>query len=153
MQILPATAKSEFGASAGTLWDPASNVRLGLRLTRPVFADRYDGDWELALSHFRGGELPRESNGRYRAHDYTRAYVEQVMRCWRRYQRDRDGAGTWIREARGESRFVADDNSFRFGPLDCLTKAGDPPTGGTRGTLRASAHYRYRGHDRLAEGL
>ena len=145
MQILPATAESEFGAAADTLWDPATNVRLGLRRLAGLH-DRYDGDWELALSHFRGGELAK-ANGRYRAHDYTRAYVERVIRCWRRYQRDRL-VRAWIREARGESRFVADD-APRFG-------GGTAYESGSAHWRPAYAprlpHYRYRGHDRLAEG-
>ena len=104
MQLQPAMAESEFGAALETLWDPATNVRLGLRrLTR--LHRRYDGDWELALSHFRGGALHRE-DGRYRPHDYTRAYLHDVMRLWRRYQRD-PLVRAWIREAHGAPRFVS----------------------------------------------
>ena len=111
MQILPATAKREFAADADALWEPVTNVRIGLgRLGR--LHDRYGGDWELALSHFRGGELRGEA-GRYRPHGYTHGYVERVMRCWRRYQRD-PLVRAWIREARGGPRFVAAEPVPRF---------------------------------------
>ena len=121
MQLPPAVVKSEAGVAvegdagveAEMLHDPATNVRLGLRRLARLH-ERYGGDWELALSHFRGGELPKEE-GRYRAHDYTRAYVQRVMRCWRHYQRDRL-VRAWIREARGAPRFVMDDADPWFGP-------------------------------------
>lgn len=130
MQLLPAVVKSESSAAAESqesvaaemLRDPVANVRLGLRRLARLH-QRHDGDWELALSHFRGGELPKEE-GRYRAHDYTRAYVQRVMRCWRHYQRDRL-VRAWIREARGAPRFVMDDaepwprpwSAFGTGPV------------------------------------
>ena len=117
MQLLPAVAKDESSATAEgeesaaaeMLQDPVANVRLGLRRLARLH-QRYGGDWELALSHFRDGELPQEDGkeGRYRAHDYTSAYVQRVMRCWRHYQRDRL-VRAWIREARGEPRFVMND--------------------------------------------
>ncbi len=109
MQILPATATGELGTAADALWDPATNVRLGLGRLAGLH-DRYGGDWALALSHHRGGELAQE-DGRYLAHDYTRAYVERVMDCWRRYQRDRL-VRAWIREASGAPRFVAGDTAW-----------------------------------------
>ena len=112
LQLQPAMAEREFGAAAETLWDPAINVRIGLRWLARL-ADRYGGDWTLALSHFRGGALVQEG-GNHRAHGYTRAYVERVMRCWQRYRRD-PLVRAWIREARGGSRFVADAAHSRFG--------------------------------------
>ena len=111
MQLLPATAENEFGIAADALWEPATNVRLGLRRLANLH-QRHGGDWELALSHFRGGEL-RKEEGRYRPHDYTRAYVERVMRGWRRYQRD-PLVRAWIREANGVPRFAVDEAPHRF---------------------------------------
>lgn len=121
MQLLPAVVKDassaaaegEEGAVTEMLRDPAANVRPGLRRLARLH-QRYGGDWEHALSHFRGGELPKEE-GRYQAHDYTRAYVQRVMRCWRHYQRDRL-VRAWIREARGAPRFVMDDAAPWSGP-------------------------------------
>lgn len=104
MQLLPATAKSELGADVAALKDPATNVRFGLRWLARLH-ERYDGDWELALSHFRSGELAQK-DGRYRPHEYTRSYVRRVMRCWRNYERDLL-VQAWIRDANGAPRFVA----------------------------------------------
>ena len=104
MQLLPATAKGELGADVAALKDPATNVRLGLRWLARLH-ERYNGDWELALSHFHGGELARKDE-RYRPHEYTRSYVRRVMRCWRYYERDLL-VQAWIRDANGAPRFVA----------------------------------------------
>ena len=104
MQLLPATAKSELGADAAALKDPVTNVRFGLRWLARLH-ERYDGDWELALSHFRGGKLAQE-DGRFRPHQFTRSYVRRVMHCWRHYERDLL-VRAWIREANGAPRFVS----------------------------------------------
>ena len=108
MQIHPTVAEKEFETDAVALRDPATNVRLGLQWLARLHT-LYDGDWELALSHYRGGELAK-NGGRYRAHEYTRDYVQRVMRCWQYYERD-VLVEAWIREARGGSRF--DDGGIR----------------------------------------
>ena len=118
MQLLPATAKSELGADVAALKDPATNVRLGLRWLARLH-ERYDGDWELALSHFRGGKLAQK-DGRYRPHEYTRTYVRRVMRCWRNYERDLL-VRAWIRDANGAPRFVAGGTGPR---LEARTAGG-----------------------------
>ena len=164
MQLLPAVVKEESGAAAEgeegeegpmteVLHGPATNVRLGLRRLARLH-ERYGGDWELALSHFRGGELPKEE-GRYRAHDYTRAYVQRVMRCWRHYQRDRL-VRVWIREARGAPRFVMDDADPWSGPW---TASGTDPVPQYWIYASPSAYDRhrawyshYRGEHRPTEG-
>ena len=86
MQIAPVVAASEYGVSADELWDPVTNVRVGLQYLSHLHW-LYRGDWELALSHYRGGPLHWHA-GRYWAHDYTRAYVDRVTRWWRRYRWD-----------------------------------------------------------------
>ena len=102
MQILPDVAEREFAADADALREPVTNLRVGFgRLARLHY--RYGGDWELALSHFRGGELRRET-GRHVAHGYTQDYVARVMRGWRRYRHD-PLVRAWVREARGAPRF------------------------------------------------
>ena len=142
MQILPAVAEREFAADADALWEPVTNLRMGLgRLAR--LHGRYDGDWELALSHFRGGELRREA-GRHVAHGYTLGYVERVMRGWRRYQRD-PLVRAWIREARGTPRFVAGDALPRF---EEPTALATPPLGRERAANSTHPHYRNRFTDR-----
>ena len=150
MQILPAIATGELGASADSLWDATTNVRLGLDRLADLH-DRYGGDWELALSHYRGGSLVKE-DGRYRAHDYTRAYVERVMDCWRRYQRDRL-VRAWIREASGAPRFVADDTAWypsRYSDRVAVRDRTIRWQSADGGRYYPHHHLRYRVHDRLA---
>ncbi|MCY4452553.1 MAG: transglycosylase SLT domain-containing protein [Immundisolibacterales bacterium] len=140
MQILPAVAEREFAANADALWEPVTNLRMGLgRLAR--LHDRYDGDWELALSHFRGGELRREA-GRYVAHGYTLGYVERVMRGWRRYQRD-PLVRAWIRGARGVPRFVAADALPRFETRSALAT---PPIRWESAADSTRPRHHLRGH-------
>lgn len=104
MQIDPAVAQSEFGITVESLWDPATNVRLGLQYLSRLHS-RYYGDWELALSHFRGGPL-HWTNGAYVPHDFTLDWLQRVMYHWRFYQRE-PLVRAWIREARGGgSRFT-----------------------------------------------
>ena len=117
MQLHPDAAKSESGADAAGLRDSTINIRVGLeRLAR--LHRLHDRDWELALSHFRGGPLVRKG-GRYRAHDYTRAWIARVKWCWRHYGRD-PLVRAWVREARGMSRFDADE----FRPHGVSWRAG-----------------------------
>ena len=56
MQIMPATARGEFGVDADALWDPRLNVQLGIDFLERLHA-QYGGRWELALSHYNGGTL------------------------------------------------------------------------------------------------
>ena len=98
MQIDPAVAQNEFGIAVESLWDPASNVRLGLQYLSRLHS-RYYGDWDLALSHFRGGSL-HWMNGAYVPHDFTLDWLQRVMYHWRFYQRE-PLVRAWIREARG----------------------------------------------------
>ena len=147
MQILPATAEREFAADADALREPVTNLRMGLGLLARLHS-RYGGDWELALSHFRGGELRREA-GRHVAHGYTLGYVERVMHGWRRYQRD-PLVRAWIREARGAPRFAAAEPPPRFEERAAWARPAIRRESGT-----GSAHPRHRhlhgpGH-RLAE--
>ena len=104
MQIDPAVAQRELGITVESLWDPATNVRLGLQYLSRLHS-RYYGDWELALSHFRGGPL-HWVNGAYVPHDFTRDWLQRVMYHWRFYQRE-PLVRAWIGEARGDgSRFT-----------------------------------------------
>ena len=103
MQLDPEVAASELGSAADALWDPATNVRLGLRYLARLHG-RYYGSWELALSHYRGGPLHWTDDG-YVPHEYTRDWLQRVMYHWRFYQRE-PLVRAWIREARGGgSRF------------------------------------------------
>jgi len=54
MQIMPATAKSEYGIRAERLWNARLNVRLGLHFLGRL-VKRYHGRVDLALSYYNGG--------------------------------------------------------------------------------------------------
>lgn len=85
MQLRPTTVAREFGVTPHELQDPVTNVRLGLHYLSRLHW-RYDGNWELALSHYRGGPLPSRA-GRDMPHEHTRGFVDRVMRWWWRYER------------------------------------------------------------------
>jgi hypothetical protein len=91
MQIMPATARDEFGVAADELWDERLNVQLGLYYLAQLH-DQYGGRWDLALSHYNGGTL-RGQGENARPHSYTRGYVEKVLRWRRRYA---DQAAVWL---------------------------------------------------------
>ena len=83
MQIMPATALGEFGVHADALWEAEVNVRLGIAFLDQLI-ERYDGRWDLALSHYNGGS--RVGRGRdARVIPATRAYVDKVLAAERRY--------------------------------------------------------------------
>jgi hypothetical protein len=86
MQIMPATARGEFGVEAHRLWDAQTNVRLGVAYLEHLYR-RYGERWDLALSHYNGGSL-KKRDGRFVAHGYTVGYVANAMEWWRRYQKD-----------------------------------------------------------------
>jgi soluble lytic murein transglycosylase-like protein len=54
MQIMPATARDEYGLSPGVLWSPRLNIRLGLHFLRRLLR-KYRGRQDLALSYYNGG--------------------------------------------------------------------------------------------------
>ena len=120
MQLLPATAAREFGVTAVELRDPITNARLGLHYLSRLYW-RYDGDWELALSHYHGGAL-RWHAGRYWAHDHTRTFVDRVLRWWWLYDRDPALRAPALR-ARPMPRFTE-----RFGIPELPGFTYEPPT-------------------------
>ena len=88
---------------------PVANVRAALDHLADLLA-RYDGDWTLALSHFRGGAVEAVDGGAgYRPHAYARDFVDEVLYWERQYRRDPIIAA-WIRQANGLPRFV--DNAL-----------------------------------------
>tara|TARA_Y100001936_G_scaffold246262_1_gene289873 strand:+ start:36011 stop:36547 length:537 start_codon:yes stop_codon:yes gene_type:complete len=87
MQIMPATARGEYGIQPNELWNPRINVRLGLHFLRRLI-DRYDGRVDLALSYYNGGSaVDRYGRNRPRVIPYTRRYVAKVQRLRRYYRR------------------------------------------------------------------
>ncbi len=90
MQIMPATARGEYGIGADELWDARLNIQLGIDFLERLI-DRYQGRWDLALSHYNGGSvagaLPNAS-----VLPVTKRYVEAVLRWERRFA---DQAAVW----------------------------------------------------------
>ena len=84
MQIMPATARLEYGIAPSLLWNPRVNVRLGLHFLRRLL-DRYRGRVDLALSYYNGGsavgDLPNA-----RVIPATRTYVTRVRRLRAHYR-------------------------------------------------------------------
>lgn len=83
MQIMPATAKGEFGVSKDRLFNPRLNIKLGLRYLKQL-RKQYGGRWDLALSHYNGGTLKGKGR-RAIPHSYTQKYVASVLRWKTRY--------------------------------------------------------------------
>ncbi len=84
MQIMPATARGEYGIEADALWDPRLNVRLGLHFMRRLI-DRYQGRVDLALSYYNGGSrVGRLPNAR--VIPATRRYVARVLQLRDHYR-------------------------------------------------------------------
>ncbi|MDX1483426.1 MAG: lytic transglycosylase domain-containing protein [Alphaproteobacteria bacterium] len=84
MQIMPATARYEYGIRPALLWNPRVNVRLGLHFLKRLL-NRYRGRVDLALSYYNGGsrvgDLPNA-----RVIPATRGYVRRVQRLRARYR-------------------------------------------------------------------
>jgi hypothetical protein len=83
MQIMPRTAREEFGVDADELWEPRLNIQLGLSFLEQLIG-RYGGRWDLALSHYNGGSL-RGRGATAQAHGYNKRYVQTVLRWQKRY--------------------------------------------------------------------
>jgi soluble lytic murein transglycosylase-like protein len=98
MQIMPATARGEYGVTAELLWQPRVNIRLGIHFLRRLIA-RYHGRVDLALSYYNGGsavgDLPNA-----RVIPATRSYVKRVRFLHKRYRREvwSGGYRKWIRK-------------------------------------------------------
>ena len=86
MQIMPATARGEYGVHPDKLWNPRVNIRLGLHFLGRLI-ERYYGRTDLALSYYNGGSavgLP----GRARVIPATRSYVRKVQRLRSHYRQE-----------------------------------------------------------------
>lgn len=85
LQIMPATARGEYGIAADRLWDPRTNIRLGLHFLKRL-QRRYGGRTDLALSHYNGGSaVGRPPHAR--VIPATRSYVAKVQRLQQMYRR------------------------------------------------------------------
>ncbi len=90
MQIMPKTAKDEFGIDPDELWNPKLNVRLGIDFLSRLY-HQYGQRWELALSHYNGGTLKGKGEDA-KPHGYTRKYIRAVLDWRKRYE---DQAAIW----------------------------------------------------------
>ena len=102
MQIPPSLA-DEFDVDTNDLHDAETNIRMGVACLAAL-GRRYAGDWQLALSHYRGGPL-REIDGAFTAHSFTSRYVRDVLR-WQRFYRHDPITGAWLRKMQGLPRFA-----------------------------------------------
>jgi len=85
MQIMPATARGEYNIHPDQLWNPRTNIRLGLHFLGRLI-ERYEGRTDLALSYYNGGSavgsLPNA-----RIIPATRKYVRRVQSLQTHYRR------------------------------------------------------------------
>lgn len=81
MQIMPATARGEFGIDPDTLWDPRVNIHTGVRFLGQLI-NRYDSV-DIALSHYNGGSRVGPP-GRAKVIPATQPYVDAV-KAWMNY--------------------------------------------------------------------
>lgn len=84
MQIMPMTARGEYGIAPKLLWHPRLNIRLGLHFLRRLIR-RYDGRVDLALSHYNGGSAVGKPP-HARVIPATARYVAKVRRLRRHYR-------------------------------------------------------------------
>ncbi len=85
MQIMPATARGEYGIAPSRLWNPRINIRLGLHFLRRLIV-RYRGRTDLALSYYNGGSRVGPP-GRARVLPATKSYVRKVHSLATHYRR------------------------------------------------------------------
>ncbi len=139
MQIMPRTAREEFGVTADELWNPRLNIQLGLSFLEQLI-ERYGGRWDLALSHYNGGSL-RGQGASAKAHGFNRRYVDMVLRWQKRYAAQ---AAVW----RGDQ----DERSESWMPARTIPKAGEAiEEGRTQARKEAAAERRFQRRQRLIQ--
>ena len=84
MQIMPATAFGFYKTGRAALFDPRTNIRIGVRFLDHLIK-KYNGRIDLALSHYNGGSAVMK-NGSARVLPYTRDYVSRVLARSRHYK-------------------------------------------------------------------
>lgn len=108
MNLLPDLARREFGVREAVLHNPSANAGLGVAMLERLHG-RFDGRWDLALSYYRAGPLPRCGDGPV-IHEHSLGYVADILEWWRRYQND-ESVTKMIKDVRqrgpGRTRFTA----------------------------------------------
>ena len=85
MQIMPATAFGLYEIRRAALFDPRTNIRVGVSFLDHLIK-KYNGRIDLALSHYNGGSAVMK-NGNARVLPYTRGYVSRVLARSRHYKK------------------------------------------------------------------
>lgn len=85
MQLLPTTARHEFGLQYDELFYTRLNINTGIRYLKNLHA-RY-GRLDISLSHYHGGAGVRLGDGTLRVIPGTRNYVNRVLHYARYYSR------------------------------------------------------------------
>ena len=109
MQVRPRLAREELGLNAYGLGETRTNVGVGVVLLERLNR-RYEGRWDLTLSHYRGGPLFKCKEGPV-VHDHTQSFVAAVMDWWERYKKDASVAT--LREDARSRRFPNGGTSRR----------------------------------------
>jgi soluble lytic murein transglycosylase-like protein len=85
MQIMPATARGEYGLDPARLWNARLNIRLGLHFLGRLLR-QYRGRQDLALSYYNGGSaVGKWPNAR--VIPATSGYIAKVRRLQSWYRR------------------------------------------------------------------
>ena len=84
MQIMPATAFGLYKTGRAALFDPRTNIRIGVRFLDHLIK-KYNGRIDLALSHYNGGSAVMKT-GSAQVLPYTRDYVSRVLARSRHYK-------------------------------------------------------------------
>lgn len=77
MQVMPRTARREFGVEPHDLYNAHRNIQTGIRFLKRL--RKTYGRMDIALSHYNGGSGVRTPGGELRVLPYTRDYVDNVL--------------------------------------------------------------------------
>jgi hypothetical protein len=78
MQIMPRTAELGFAVSRARLFDPQTNIRVGIKFIKQLLK-KYEGRLDIALSHYNGGSKVKSKSGQLTVIPATENYVKKVL--------------------------------------------------------------------------
>ena len=85
MQIMPKTARYEFGLNPILMFDARTNIQTGITFVKQLM-QRY-GDVKFALSHYNGGSRVVKADGSFQIIPATKNYVDKVLAKHRSFKR------------------------------------------------------------------
>ena len=144
MQIMPKTAETEFGVSRHRLYDPNTNVQVGVSFIKHLI-NVYDGRVDIALSHYNGGSAVKTKSGQLRVIPATRDYVDKVLAY-----RNEFASNPWwlsrnkspvVQSAKQQSRYAI---AMAKNPSTDLSQAGVTKTHSLKGNPGDSRLVRLR---------